>query len=367
MAGARSSRLAATGGLSRSVWAQQNEKRTTEGAERGALMQRRFVMAIEVGPSVSRCAIADFEGNLLGFASSSAERSKETGAEVFRESLQAAVTAALDIAGDEVAHLDVAIAGASGIGADGQGAEALEALLAEIIPGAGRVRAVADMVAAFWGALSLPVGVVVSADVGSVCFGRNVTGETCQVGGWGPLLGDEGSAYDIARNGLRAVARAADGRARPTALSELFLRAVGARDESEMARKIYATKLHRDDIAALANQVGLAARRRDPVAMRLLEAAGRDLAISVATVLRELSLLETPTSVSFSGSVFESGRTIIEAFTRSVHEATPHARVESPLLPPIGGAFRLGLQMLGITMDEPIIHRFAKGLVSSGL
>lgn len=330
-------------------------------------MQKRFVMAIDAAPSFGRCVISDFEGNVVGFGFADVDRTQRPTGDVVSDLLRTAARSAVAAAGDQLPQVDVAIAGVVGVGADGQGAEAVEAVLAELVSENCRVRAVGDMVASFWGALSLPVGVVVTADVGSVCYGRNVTGETCQVGGWGPLLGDEGSAYDIARAGLRAVARAADGRGRPTALTELFTRALDARDEADMAQRIYARRWYREDLAALASHVGLAARRRDPVAMRILQAAGKDLAISVATVLRELNLLETPTSVSYSGSVFESGRTIVEAFARGVQEATPSARIEAPLLPPIGGAFRLGLQMLGVTMDEPIIHRFAKGLVNSGL
>ena len=330
-------------------------------------MQKRHVMAIDAGPSGARCAVADYDGNLIAFGRSGPSRTDAIGAEGTRESLCEAVQAAVSSADGSLPELDVALAGVVGIGPDGEGAESTEALLAEILPGAKRVRATGDMVVAFWGALSLPVGVVVSADTGSVCFGRNVTGETCQIGGWGPLLGDEGSAYDIARQGLRAVARAADGRGRPTALSELLVRALDVHDVADLARKAHSNSFDRDAIAALAVHVGAAARRRDPVAMRILQEAAKDLAIAAATALRELNLMETPTSVSFSGSVFETGRTIVEAFARSMHEATPQARIEAPLLPPIGGAYRLGLQALGITMDEPIIHKFAKGLLSRGL
>jgi len=330
-------------------------------------MQRRYVMAIDAGAEASQCAIADFEGNVLAFTSAGPSESGAAGGLALKGSIRSATQAAIASAGADLPQIDVVLAGAAGIGSDGEGAEELEALLVELVPGAGRVRAIGDMVVAFWGALAMPVGVVVSADIGSVCYGRNVTGETCQVGGWGPLLGDEGSAYDIARGALRAVVRAADGRGRRTVLSELLMRALEANSETEMAQRIYAQGNDREAVAALAVHVGAAARRRDAVAMRILQSAGRDLAIAVATTLRELNLLETPTSVSYSGSVFESGRTIVEAFSTSVQEATSFAKVEAPLLPPIGGAYRLGLQMLGITMDEPIIHRFAKGLVSRGL
>src|SRR5205085_237532 len=66
---------------------------------------------------------------------------------------------------------------------------------------------------ALTGAIGFGAGVVVIAGTGSVAFGRNDAGEEARAGGWGPTLGDEGSAYGIARAGLAAVLRAYDGRA----------------------------------------------------------------------------------------------------------------------------------------------------------
>lgn len=330
-------------------------------------MQRRYVMAIDAGGSATRCAVADFEGNLLGFGAVDGREAGSPHPVADPAAIIAAAHAALAAAGSEVPSVDIVVAGSAAVGVDGAGAAPIEDALASVAPRAGRVRVVPDMVIAFWGALALPVGVVVSAGMGSVCYGRNVTGETCQVGGWGPLLGDEGSAYDISRHALRAVARAADGRGRPTLLTELLTRAVGVNTTVELSRLLAADATSRRDIAALAVQVAAAARQRDPVALRLFQRAGTDLAIAAVAALRQLNLLETPVSVSFSGSVFEAGRTLTQSFTNSLQDATPLARVEAPLLPPIGGAFRLGLQGLGFAMDESIIYRFAKGLVRSGL
>lgn len=329
-------------------------------------MQRRFLMAVDAGGSASRCAVCDFEGNLLGFGVVEGDDAFHAGTPNLTTMVES-VRLALSRAGDEVEAIDVVVAGCAGIGLDGSGSAPVEEALLQVVPRAGRVRVVPDMVIAFWGALAMPVGVVVSAGTSSVCYGRNVTGETCQIGGWGPLLGDEGSAYEIARHALRAVARAADGRGRPTLLTEMLTRAVGVGTPAELIRALDGGANHHRDIAALAVQVALAARQRDAVALRVFQRAGRDLAIAVVAALRQLSLLETPVSVSFSGSVFEAGRVLTQPFAASIHDATPLARVESPLLPPIGGAFRLGLQGLGFAMDEPIIHRFAKGLVRSGL
>jgi len=329
-------------------------------------MQRRFVMAIDAGATETRCALADFEGNFVGFSAVPQVAEGATEWEARLASIRAAAATALAGSERDVPTLDVVVVGAAGIGPDGERTDELESLVAEWLPQASRVRVVSDLVSAFWGALSMPVGVVVSAGIGSACFGRNVTGETCHVGGWGSILGDEGSAYDIGRRALRALGRAADGRGRPTGLSLALARQFDVHDTVEMARKFESEPPDRTTIASLLTTVSAAARRNDQVAIQILQGAARDLAIATATALRQLNLLEMPTSVSYSGEVFEAGRPLIEPFTRAVGEATSYAKVEPPLLPPIGGAFRLGLQMLSVTMDDSIVHRFAKGLVSNG-
>jgi hypothetical protein len=71
--------------------------------------------------------------------------------------------------------------------------------------------------------------------------------------------------------------------------------------------------------------------------------------------------------VSYSGSVFEAGAFVSDPFREAIYDAAPLAKVEHPILPPIGGAYRLGLQTLGAFMDEAITYRLASGLVKAGL
>lgn len=329
-------------------------------------MNRRYVMAIEADAAQARCVVADVEGHVVGSGVGAAPEDDRDGWTRAQLGLRSAVAAAVAAVGRELPAIESIAAGVAGVGFEGERAEEIESLLAEVVPQATRVRAWPDLVIAFWGALPMPVGVVVCAGTGAACFARNVTGDTCTVGGWGPLLGDEGSAYDIGRKALRAVARAEDGRGRATALSLLLARHFDVHDTVDLALALDAQPPGRDVIAGLFPQVVQAARRGDTVALQILHAAARDLGIAVATALRRLHLLELRTSVSFSGDVFEAGRILIEPFTVAVREATPHAQVEAPLLPPIGGAYRLALQALSVTMDEPIVFRFAKGLVRNG-
>src|SRR5207302_776208 len=82
-------------------------------------------------------------------------------------------------------------------------------------------------------------GVAVVAGTGSMAFARAADGRTARAGGWGPLLGDEGSGYAIALAGLRAAARSADGRAQVTPLTDRLLAAYGLTRPQELIGAVY--------------------------------------------------------------------------------------------------------------------------------
>lgn len=327
----------------------------------------RIILALDAGGTATRCMLATSEGEIMGFGVGGPANHILRGWDTARESISTAIGEAIKSGGDAATNIAIAIASSAGIGPDGEGREVIEALLAELVPQAAIVRATGDMVAAFWGALVTPIGVVVSAGTGSVCYGRNVTGVTCQVGGWGPVMGDEGSAYDIAVQALRAVACASDGRGQPTILTTAVAEALGGYSALDVAVQVYGKPLEREEIAALSVRVYGAAQQRDPVALAILRRAGRALGIAALAALRNVGLLASPTSVSYSGSVFEAGAFVSDPFREAIHDAAPLAKVEHPILPPIGGAYRLGLQTLGAFMDDAITYRLASGLVKAGL
>lgn len=93
----------------------------------------------------------------------------------------------------------------------------------------GPLQIVGDQVTALAGALGTPVGTVLIAGTGSICYARTADGHERRSGGWGHLIDDEGSAYALGRDILRAVVRAADGRAPATALTALAADRLGGR------------------------------------------------------------------------------------------------------------------------------------------
>src|SRR6185295_19261309 len=109
------------------------------------------------------------------------------------------------------------------------------------------------------------------AGTGSIAYGRNAQGEAARAGGWGHMIGDEGSGYWIGREALAAVMRAADGRGPLTGLTYDVLEHFSISDISRLPRIVYDRDQPRMSVAALGPLVQRARDDGDAVATRILE------------------------------------------------------------------------------------------------
>ena len=141
-------------------------------------------------------------------------------------------------------------------------------------------------------------GVALVAGTGSVCLGRTREGRTVRVGGWGPLLGDEGSGYAIAIAALHRVTETADGRAQATALLDAVLRHWSLREAGALIRHVHGDTMTPTEIAGLASVVLDLAVRGDAEAKAILEGAASDLAGHVQTVVKKLGVAKPPLALA---------------------------------------------------------------------
>lgn len=144
-------------------------------------------------------------------------------------------------------------------------------------------------------------GVALICGTGSLAWGRNHAGGVARCGGWGRLLGDEGSAYWMSLAGLQAAARAADKRDRPTALLERYLERLDAAGPPDLIDRMHDPDMTPDRIASMVDIVfGLAAS--DEVAARIVEAGALSLADCIANVARRLEFKPAAYPLAFAGS-----------------------------------------------------------------
>lgn len=145
-----------------------------------------------------------------------------------------------------------------------------------------------DALIALVGGIGQPVGIVVAVGTGSIIFGRNSQGKTKRVGGWGYILGDEGSAYKIAIAGMQAAFKAYDGREKYTRLLEDFTQHLQLTNIEDLIAIIYRQNWGVKQIAALAPIVDIAAASGDEVANYIIDDAVKELFQSTSTVIEQI-------------------------------------------------------------------------------
>ena len=157
-------------------------------------------------------------------------------------------------------------------------------------------------------------GLAVIAGTGSIAFVERQDGHVGRGGGWGYLLGDEGSAYAIALSGLRAACRSYDGVGPKTLLVERFVKSMGLQDASDMILAVYQGPWDRTAIAGLAPVVMEAAAGGDAIAIGIVRHESGELAQTAAAAIISSSLPMSDLPVALAGGVLTKSEAYREEF-----------------------------------------------------
>ncbi len=209
-----------------------------------------------------------------------------------------------------------------------------------------------DALIALVGGLGHAIGIVAIAGTGSIIFGRNSQGCTKRVGGWGNILGDEGSAYSIAVQGMQAALRAYDGRGLPTSLQERLIVHLGLKSIEDLIEVVYRQGWKVKEIAALAPIVDEAAASGDKVALRIIEDAVKELVQATQVVIDAIFSPDEVFEVVTTGSVWQGQSKIRERFEALIVTRSPFAKVILPRNEPAYGAGLLALNALFKISDK---------------
>ncbi|HVR05876.1 MAG TPA: BadF/BadG/BcrA/BcrD ATPase family protein [Solirubrobacteraceae bacterium] len=293
----------------------------------------RYLLGVDGGATKTLAAVLDLQRGSIHLGHGGPSNQDAVG-------VQAAGRALFDAA-------DHALAGA-GIN-DGQLAAAVLAVAGTDTPSVVRhVRAerspdwivVGDVVGAWATATDARPGVGVIAGTGSNVLGVGPDGRAWRAGGWGHLLGDEGSGYWLGLQSIRAALRDREASGPETALSDAAVEFFGAPTIEALAASVYSKPLTKGEIAAFAVETAAHAQRGDAVARRLYEEGARELAQQIAAVIHQTGL-EGEFPVGLIGSAYKAGAIFIEPLARAIHAVAPGADVHVVEMAPVGGALLL--------------------------
>ncbi|HTV06053.1 MAG TPA: BadF/BadG/BcrA/BcrD ATPase family protein [Acidobacteriaceae bacterium] len=179
-------------------------------------------------------------------------------------------------------------------------------------------------------------GVLVIAGTGSNILARTSTGDRLTVGGWGPMLGDQGSGYWIGHQALRAALRAKDFR-RPTPILERVITFWKLNELADVINVAHSGA----DFSQLAPIVAQCAEEGDAVALEVLIRGGRILGEDAAEAFRQLRALEPDQpmpSIAFIGGILDKVTFVRDAMTETIHLAAPTVQILPEAVDAVSGA-----------------------------
>jgi N-acetylglucosamine kinase-like BadF-type ATPase len=197
-------------------------------------------------------------------------------------------------------------------------------------------------------------GVVLVAGTGSIAYGRNAANQAARAGGWGHVVGDEGSGYWIGREALRAALRDADGRGPATTLTAQLVAHFGVSQPSGLVRVIYDRNLQPRAVATVAVCVQEAADAGDVVARGILEDAATELVIAARSVITRLGLASDAFPCLLAGGMYRAVPFLAAALSRRVPEGAPLADVRELKVDPALGAVHLAIEEACGTVRLPV-------------
>jgi glucosamine kinase len=312
-----------------------------------------LLAGVDGGATKTTAVVGRPDGILLSSARAASSNYHNVGVRKAAKSIREAVNLASRRAGAHARDLGTVVMGLAGMDSPG---DFIAGRRVARLTSVGKRRVVKhDSVIALYAATLGKPGIVVNAGTGSFAAGIGADGRVIRAGGWGNIIDDEGSAYDIGRLGIRAALRALDGSEKKTAIARLLVREFKLRTLEEIVHEVYEKPMTVQEISSVSKLVAQAAMNGDRVARDILAYEGRALANFASAIARRLDMTKSKPDVYCTGGVFKAGATILNPFRRELRKKIPRFTIRYPRFAPVTGAFILALEEQHVALRGQIL------------
>jgi N-acetylglucosamine kinase-like BadF-type ATPase len=327
---------------------------------------RDLLVAVDGGQTATKALVARRDGPVLGSGRGgpSDHFHIEGGVEKNRVAIHGAISSALTAANATMERVLAIGLGLTGAPTGGAQTPVIHEIVRELLD-PPHLSITPDYVTILAGASGGQPGVVLIAGGGAIGYGVTQDGREAIAGGYGFLMGDEGSAFSIGLRAISAAARANDLRAEPTALQGVVERHFEIESIRRIPRVVYQAGFSRERISLLAPMVAATARDGDAAALRITKMAGEELALTGLGVIRQLFEPGDPVDVYLTGGVFDAGDLVLDPFRAALHEGWPAAEPRSPRFSPAVGCLILAARAAGIMVDDGWLNAVTASLAEA--
>jgi glucosamine kinase len=300
-----------------------------------------YSIGFDGGGTKTDCVLLDANGDILGEGHGGPANPLRSGFESAFSSLHEASAEAIVAAKIRPTEVTAVCAGLAGAGRRSV-VRRITAFLAQEFPLA-TAQVATDFEVALEAAAGSGPGVVLIAGTGSVAYGRNAAGETARAGGYGPWIGDEGSAFEIGRRAVSAVARTRDADAPVTLLARMIPEALECPDWDDLMLRVM--KSPDDVFPKLFPVVAAAANAEDSAAKEILFGSAIGLGNLAMIVIRRLGMKEQQFALVKCGGVFGRSRMLDTLLDSVLLSGALRAKLSRLEISPAVGAARMAARL----------------------
>jgi len=313
------------------------------------MAKKQFVIGIDGGATKTAASLADVNGNVLTEDTAGPSNFQIIGTQRASEVVVSLIEKCCDEVGCTPDEIQMTVAGLTGAGREGDRGRMKSAILEEARRRRSAISKVvveSDGRIALEGAFKGRPGIILIAGTGSFALAKDHKGGIHRAGGWGRILGDEGSGYVIGRDGLNAVTKHLDGRAKATLITKLLAERFGLTDQEAIITAVYGENF---DIAQVAPLVIEAADKKDIEAARILNKATFELSEHVRVLVSKIeqsSRVRAKIPLSFIGSTITTESVYRRILEHKITYSLPQVTIVAPQSPPAYGAVLLAIQFV---------------------
>jgi N-acetylglucosamine kinase-like BadF-type ATPase len=323
----------------------------------------KYFLGIDVGSSKTHALIVDETGQCVGFGRASGGNHQNVGYDGVTDVLRNSFTGACEMSGVDASKITGAGFGVAGYDFPSDRDAHLKSIasLGLSCP----LEVVNDGMNGLLAGATRGIGVNVTAGSSNNARGRGRNGQEGRIVGNGIAFGEFGGAYEIMARGLQMVNYAWIKRILPTALTQIYIDAVGAKDEMDLMEGLSNSQYHLFPYLTL--NIVDAAHKGDEAALDVLHWAGEELGWLAISVARQIEMENEEVEIVQSGSVFDAGELLTDSMQYIVRKHCPKAKLIRLDGPPVVGAVILGMEQAsfdGYAVRNTIV-RTAKDLVRS--
>jgi N-acetylglucosamine kinase-like BadF-type ATPase len=303
-----------------------------------------YLIGINAGGTKTECAIADLSGKILINVTGKSSNYLIAGANNTAANLLSLISKCLKKVNGNFSDVKQIVVGIAGAGRS-KDAKELESSLNRFANSKklkfSFVKVVSDALIALEAAFPDSTGCILIAGTGSIIFGKDKAGNLYRTGGFGRIIGDEGSGYSIGRKALQAVSKYLDGRAESSFLTKLVLKQMKINSSEELITKVYKENF---EIASVAPIVISAAEKKDKTATGILDEHADELILHIKSMRGKMKVKKL--NVAFSGGLIANKNFYSKLLAKKINSSLKSVKIIKPKLHPVEGAILIAKKIL---------------------